>query len=159
MKKNNFLLTFIMVSCFLIANHNILGQCKSKQIVKGCKSNITKPYKYNSYAISEFEFNDKTQQIEVQFTAFQGQKYRIVFCSSGFEEEVKLNIFDKSKRVKTGRTKLYDNAQGIDNNFWVFEPPKSGNYYIEYDVPKSTNGQVKKGCVVMLIGYIEKEEN
>ncbi len=159
MKRLNYLFIGLVVSCLLIANHNFFAQCKPKAIVKGCKSNITKPYKYNGYAISEFTFNDKTQKIEVQFTAFQGQKYRIVFCSSGFEENVTLNIFDKSVRVKNGRNKLYDNSQGIDNNFWVFEPPKSGNYYIEYEVPPSTNGQVKKGCVVMLIGYIEKEEN
>jgi len=157
MKILNTFFTYIMVSCLLIANHNTFGQCKAKQIVKGCKANVIKPYKYDSYAISEFEFNTKTQKIEVMFTAFQGQKYRIVFCSSGFEEAVTLNIYDKSNRVKNGRNKLYDNSQGIDNNFWVFEPPKSGNYFIEYEIPPSLSGKIKKGCVVMLIGYIAKE--
>lgn len=148
-----------MVSCLLIANHNIFGQCKAKQIVKGCKANVIKPYVYDSYAISELEFNQKSHKMEVQFTAFQGQKYRIVFCSSGFEEPVTLNIYDKSNRVKNGRNKVFDNSQGIDNNFWVFEPTKSGNYYIEYEIPPSLDGKIKKGCVVMLIGYIPKQES
>jgi hypothetical protein len=143
-----------MVSVFISTNHFVLGQCKAKDIVKKSKANITKPYKYDSYALSELTFDDKEKKIEVQFTAYQGQKYRIVFLTSGFEEPLTLNIYDKSNRVKKGRNKVYDNDQGIDNNFWSFEPPKSGNYFIEYTVPPSLSGKVKQGCVVMIIGYI-----
>ena len=82
----------------------------------------------------------------------------IVTCSSGFEEQVTMNIYDKSNRVKKGRNKVYDNSQGVDNNFWSFQPPKPGTYFIEYDVPKSVDGKVKTGCVVLLIGYAGKEE-
>ena len=60
------------------------AQCKAKQIAGACKDNMRKPYKYDSYALNEFTFDDKEKQVEVQFTAFQGQKYKIVFCSSGF---------------------------------------------------------------------------
>lgn len=154
MKKN--ILFMIMVSAFVCANHFSFAQCKVKEVVKKAKGNIAKPYKYDSYAISEFEFNDKTQKVEVQFTAFQGQKYKLVFCSSGIEEAVTLNIYDKSNRVKNGRKKVYDNDQGIDNNFWSFEPPKSGNYFIEYELPPSATGKPKKACVVMLIGFVDK---
>ncbi|MGZ4035768.1 MAG: hypothetical protein ACXVP4_12950, partial [Bacteroidia bacterium] len=149
---------FIMVSSLLCTNHNIFGQCKAKQIMKSCKPNVPKPYKYDSYVVSEFTFNDKEQKVEVMFTAFQGMKYRLIFCSSGFEEPVKMNIWDKSNRIKKGRNKVYDNSQGVDNNFWSFQPPKAGNYYIEYEVPKSLDGKVKKGCVVLLIGYAGTED-
>lgn len=160
MQKNKFV--FILAVLFgasVCINYNGFAQdCKAKQISKSCKANIEKPYRYDSYAISEFIFDSKPKKVEVQFTAFQGQKYKIVFCSSGFDEELSLNIYDKSNRVKKGRKKIYDNAMGIDNNFWSFVPPKSGNYFIEYDVAPTKDGSTKKGCVIMLIGYTEPEE-
>ena len=134
MLKSRFLFTlFIMVSSLLWTNHNIFGQCKAKQIMKSSKPNVPKPYKYDSYVVTEFTFDDKEKKFEVMFTAFSGNKYRLIFCSSGFEEPVKMNIWDKSNRVKKGRNKVYDNSQGIDNNFWSFQPPKPGNYFIEYE--------------------------
>ena len=147
-----------MVSALLCTNHNIFGQCKAKQIMKSCKPNVPKPYKYDAYVVTEFTFDDKEKKKEVMFTAFNGMKYRLIFCSSGFEEPVKMNIYDKSNRVKKGRNKLYDHAQRVDNNFWSFQPTKPGNYYIEYEIPKSIDGKVKTGCVVLLIGYAGKEE-
>ncbi len=148
-----------MVSALLCTNHNIFGQCKAKSIMKSCKPNVPKPYKYDAYVVTEFIFDDKEKKKEVVFTAFRGMKYRLIFCSSGFQEEVTMNIYDKSNRVKKGRNKIYDNSQGVDNNFWSFQPPKPGTYFIEYEVPKSTTpGKEKKGCVVLLIGYAGKEE-
>ena len=158
MQRLKFIILFlILIGASPCAYQNVYAQCKAKQIMKGCKPNVPKPYKYDSYAISDFTFDKKAKSVEVEFTAFQGQKYKLIFCSSGFDEAVKMNIYDKSNRIKLGRTKLYDNSQGIDNNFWSFEPSKSGNYYIDYDIPPSTDGSVKQGCVVMLIGYAEGE--
>lgn len=146
----------IMIGALVCTNHYSFAQCKAKQIMKSCRPNITKPYKYDSYVVNNFTFGDKPQTAEVQFCAFQGQKYQIVFCTSGFEEPLAVNIYDKSMRVKNGRRKIYDSSQGIDNNFWMFQPEKSGNYYIQYDVPVSnTPGVTKQGCVIMLIGYME----
>lgn len=155
-KKKHFLLFTIP---FICCSHFLFAQCNAKKIMNEFKPNIPKPYQYDSYAISELEFNDKEKNIEVVFTAFVGQKYNLIFCSSGFEEEVEINIYDKTNRIQKGRKKLYDNSQGIDNNFWWFEPSKSGNYYIQYTVPKSINGKVKKGCVVILISRYSTEEN
>ena len=68
-------------SLAFIANNFAMAQttCKAKQIASGCKANIKKPFKYDSYAVNEFTFDAKPHEIEVQFTAFQGQKYKIVF--------------------------------------------------------------------------------
>lgn len=155
-KRNIFFKILIVIGAFICIGHSSFSQCKAKQIMKACKPNIKAPFKYDSYAISDFTFGDKEKKIEVQFTAFQGVKYKIVFCSSGFEEPLKLDIWDKSNRIKKNRNKIYDNNQGIDNNFWSFEPSKSGNYFIEYTVPvSSTPGMVKQGCVIMLISFVE----
>jgi len=160
MRNNKFIFTLtVLFGAFICIDNNSFAQdCKAKQISKSCKANIEKPYKYDSYAISEFVFDAKPKKVEVQFTAFQGQKYKIIFCSSGFDEGLSMNIWDKSNRVKKGRKKIYDNSMGIDNNFWSFVPPKSGNYFIEYDVAPTKDGSTKKGCVIMLIGYTEPKE-
>ncbi len=157
MVKNILYKTIFVLVALLCFNFTSFSQCKAKQISKNCRENIKKPFKYDSYAVNEFTFDTKAKEVEVQFTAFQGQKYKIVFCSSGFDENLTMNVFDKSKRIKTNRHKLYDSSQGIDSDFWTFEPPKSGNYFIVYNVPPSLDGKTKTGCVVMLISYTEPD--
>jgi hypothetical protein len=152
MKKGKILLSLIAV-IFLFTANTAYSQCKAKQISSRCRPNIKKPFKYDSYAVNEFVFDSKEKTVEVQFTAFKGVSYQLVFCSSGFEEGVTMNVYNKSNRIKTGRVKLYDGAQGVDNNFWSFTPTKPGNYFIEYAIPKSIDGTTKTGCVVLLIGY------
>lgn len=127
-------------------------KCHDKEIAKACKANM-KPYKMDAWAPTELTFDKKPRKVEVQFTVFEGSDYKLVFCSSGFPEKVKLNIYDKSKAVKS-RKKVYDGeAEGIDSDFWMFQPTKTGTYYIEYDCPPARDSIPKKACVVMLIGY------
>ncbi|HVA99165.1 MAG TPA: hypothetical protein VNG53_09740, partial [Bacteroidia bacterium] len=133
------------------------SQCSVKHIVKNYKANI-KPFKYDSYAMNDIIFTGNPQQVEVEFTAFAGQKYKLVFATSGFEEMVTVNIYDHNSRSKK-RKKLYDNDSGIDNLFWSFEPKKSGTYYIDYDIPPAGAGQAQQGCIVMLIGYIVPDKD
>lgn len=145
--KKIFLLSIIAVGFIAPA----FSQKSVKEIVKQCKPNMA-PYKYDSYAINDIEFDANSKVIEVEFSAFSGIDYKIIFCTSGFAEDVKMNVYDKHKRYKN-RTKVYESKEGIDNMFWSFEPPKAGNYYIEFEVPPSKDGTKKKGFVVMLIGY------
>ena len=159
MKHSKIISSFAVILGFtLFLSTSAIAQCKAKQIAGGCKANIKKPFKYDSYAINEFTFNDKPKEVEVVFTAFSGQKYKVIFCSSGFDEKVTMNIYDKPAKIKNNRHLLWDNSKGIDSDFWSFEPPKTGNYYIEYTIPKSMNGKEKKGCVVMLVGYTDPAE-
>lgn len=151
MIKNTSFLFFLL---FIFCTDLLFAQCKAKHIMNECKPNIQKPFIYDSYALNEFIFNDEEKKVEVVFTAFVGQKYNLLFCSSGFEEKVEINIYDKTNRIKKGRKRLYDNSEGVDNNFWWFKPTKSGNYFIEYNVPKSVTGKEKKGCVVLLISRV-----
>lgn len=148
----------LLVSIFaFLPKSNWAQSCNAMQIMKACKPNVKAPYKYDSYVISELKFDKKPKIVEVVFTAFEGQKYKLIFCTNGFEEPVKLDIYNKNKSVKKDRKKLYDNSQGIDNNFWTFEPPKSGNYFIDYEVPASADGTPKTGCIVLLISYVSEK--
>jgi hypothetical protein len=151
MKKSKLIIAIL----FLLATISSVAtaQCKARQIVKDCKPSIA-PFQYDSYALNEITFDPaKAQVIEVEFTAFAGQQYKLVFCTSGFQEDVKMNIYDKNQRSKK-RNKIYDSENGIDKH-WVFEPTKAGTYFIDYEIPKSLDGKKKTACTVMLIGYKE----
>lgn len=128
------------------------SQCKVKSIVSECKANL-KPFYYDSYAFNNIEFKNKSQKIEVQFTAFLDQKYKLVFCSSGFEEKVKMKIYYDNGNKNKNRIQVYDSDKVTNNTLWSFEPHGAGDYYIEYDVPPSLDSaKKKKGCIVILIG-------
>jgi len=127
------------------------AQCKVREIIKGCKKNL-EAYKYSGAAITDIVIDNKPKKYEVEFTAYQGQKFRLIFCSSGNIEGIQVNIFDKPKNLKS-RKKVYDNSQGIEGNFWVFEPTKHGNYYIEYDVPAGIAEDKKQACIILIVGY------
>ncbi|HEV7230357.1 MAG TPA: hypothetical protein VGO45_03450 [Bacteroidia bacterium] len=150
MKKNLFALLVMAASVFSSAS--VHAQCNAKELAKKCKNNL-KPFSYDGYADNPFTFTDKEQNIEVEFTAYAGQQYKLVFCTSGFKEDVKVNIYDRTKK-NPSRQKVYDSSAGIDNLFWSFEPKKTGTYYIEYTIPPAAAGDVNKSsCMVLLIGY------
>lgn len=153
-KKYSFLSLFIIVSSILWTNYDAFAQCTVKTVIQNCKTHIVNPYKYNGYWMSEFTFEKKSKKIEGHFVAFQGERYHIVFCSSGFEEAITICVYDKSSRVGKGRKKFYDSTESKEKGYWTFEPPVSGDYFIEYSIPPSKNGQMKKSCVVLIIGTV-----
>lgn len=148
MSKNVFALPFL---CFWVLASNIsTAQCNAKQIVNECKPNID-PYQYDSYTKNQLVFDTtKSTTVEVEFTAFQGQEYKLVFRASQFNSDLTLNIYDKKLGSKS-RRKVCDSENGI-GKYWSFAPLKAGTYYIDYNLPKSTEVN-KTACVVMLIGY------
>lgn len=150
MKK--LLLLFVLITISFV---NLQAQCKAKTVVSGCKPNL-KPFIYDTYALNDLVVDDQPKTVNITFTAFAGEKYKIVFCSNSLGENmVGVNIYDKSPKVKT-RKQVFSNENGIDNLFWSFEPTKAGTYYIEYTVPANkVPGTVTKGCIVMMIGYQE----
>lgn len=143
------ILTLIVSSLLIFGSYNSFGQCKAKQIVKECRGDL-KPFFYDGYALSDITFTGKTQKIEVEFTAFAKQKYRMVFCTSGFSEVVPVTIYDKSSRSKVRNT-VFSNAN-VQKAIWNLTPPKTTTYFITYEIPASAEAN-KKGCIVMLIGY------
>ena len=155
MKKKYFLLSLsILISSILCTNYGAYAQCTAKSVIQNCKTHIVNPYKYNGYWMSEFTFEQKVKKIEGHFVAFEGEKYHILFCSSGFEEVITICVYDKSSRTDKNRKKLYDSSESKEKNYWTFEATKSGDYFIEYTIPPSKNGQTKKSCVVLIIGAV-----
>lgn len=152
MKKNNYIyLALFSVIFLLTANLNLYAQCKEKKAIsKACKPQM-QPFHYDGMAYNDIQFDEKPKVIDVEFTAFAGEKYKLLFCKSNFQEKVVIKIYDKNKRNKN-RKVVYDSST-VETNIWGFEPPRSGNYFIEYEVPVSATGVKKNECMVLLIGY------
>ncbi len=142
----------LLLLLLLLPASAINAQCNAKKMAKACKSNL-KPYTYDGYGSAELTFDEKPHTVKMVFTAYAGEKYRLVFCSEGYKDKVKLNIYNAPETSKK-REKVYDSAQGIDDLYWQFTPTKSGTYYIEIEVPPSADGTIKNGCVTMLIGFL-----
>jgi len=136
----------------ILFSTGLLSQCSPHKIAKEFKPNLG-AYKYDSYAYNAITFTDKPQTIEVLFTAFAGVKYKLVFGTSLFDENVQVNIYDKSMRSRR-RNQLYDNSKGVDNLFWSLEITDPGVYYIDYQIPPKGTSKSTDGCVVLLIGFI-----
>jgi hypothetical protein len=148
-KKLILLLAFLGLQFLDITS--LFSQCNPHKIAHKYKANLG-DYKYDSFAYNPIQFTDKPQTIEVVFSAYSGMIYKLVFGTSFFDENVTVNIYDKSMRVKN-RKKLYDNDKGIDNLFWEMPISKSGTYYIDYEVPPKGNFTSSDGCLVVIIGY------
>ncbi len=153
--KGKRLSSYLYFFAFMLIAGGIFAQCSPHKIAKEFKPNL-KPYKYDSYAYNEVNFTQKEQTIEVVFTAFADTKYKLVFGTSLFDEDVKVNIYDKSMHVHK-RTKFYDGSKGgVDNLFWSIEIANPGIYYIDYTIPAKGDSKSTDGCLVMLIGFVEK---
>lgn len=152
MKKLNLLYLVVFLSLIsLTTTSDLFAQCKEKKsISKACKPQM-KPFFYDGMAYNDIIFDDKTKVVDVEFTAYAGEKYKLLFCKSNFKENVTIKIYDKNKRNKN-RKIVYDSSS-VESNIWSFEPPRSGNYFIEYEVPASATGVKKHECMVLLIGY------
>ncbi|MGP8215410.1 MAG: hypothetical protein ACLQQ4_07595 [Bacteroidia bacterium] len=150
MYKKLFLVCLLLCLPFL-EESDLFSQCNPHKIARKYKDNLG-DYKYDSYAYNVVQFTDKPQTIEVIFSAYSGMTYKLVFGTSLFDENVKVNIYDKSQRVRN-RKKLYDNNAGIDNMFWEQELVKPGTYYIDYDIPAKGSSKSDDGCMVIIIGF------
>lgn len=103
MKKHTLLISLkLIVGLIICTGHTVFAQCDLESIIKKGKAKITYPYQYDSYWMSRFKFDTKPQKIVGHFVAFEGEKYQIILCSSGYEEVVTVNIFDKKSWKEKG---------------------------------------------------------
>jgi hypothetical protein len=158
MKKLSVLYSLLFI--FSILSVQVFSQCKPKPVVKLHKEKI-KPYSMDSYTENEVTFDGKNNKIEVQFSAFAGEKYKLIFCTEAMPADLKVAVYDKGMKAKT-RKELY--SQTMNSSALVlpaFETKRAGNYFIQLEVPAESGdstGVVKKACVYTLIGFEEEEE-
>ncbi len=122
---------------------SVVRQLMAKNILLlGC-------YKYDNYALNQFVVGKQGKKIETDFLAGEGLPSKIVFCQNGIYNSVLIEVFDGSKTSKK-RKKVYDNFRSTNQASWMFEPKKSGRYYVEYTIPSSETDQ--KAYILMIQG-------
>jgi hypothetical protein len=153
MKKNYFHpLKSIFLFALILLFKNNFAQYKISQIVDDNKLQIPAPYKYDGFLMNEFTFDLVNKDIHNEFVAFKKQKYKLLFCGSGFEEAVTISIYDKEAPTVKVAEKVID----ATNKTWTFEPEKAATYSIVYEVSPSNTDVEHKACMVMLIGFLTK---
>lgn len=108
-------------------------------------------YRYDSYISYEVTAGPSGKKTETEFFVLSGISYKAVFCQSGINNGLLIEVYDKSKAVKT-RKKIFDNHSSISNKSWVFEISTPGQYYVEYTIPPTATGVYEKGYILMLLG-------
>ncbi|MBI2269505.1 MAG: hypothetical protein HYU69_04010 [Bacteroidetes bacterium] len=141
---------FFTFCTFILLSYPCNAQCKSKLLTGICKLNLGE-FLYDSFEISKFDYSDVPQTIHVQFMTYKASRYKVLFCTGDQDDHVQVNIYDKDVRVRN-RKKVYDSKQS-SGCFWVFQPPHTGTYFIEYTIPPTAKVKQKHGCVVMIVGY------
>ncbi|MBN8697108.1 MAG: hypothetical protein J0L87_11325 [Bacteroidetes bacterium] len=129
--------------------------CDKKGMTAACKKKL-EPFKYDSQKFTKINFTKKAQQLEVEVPIFIGEKYRIVFNTSGLPKPVNISVYTKDKEAKK-REAIYTNKEvKAGETVLVFDAPRARKMYIDYDVPAdSTASPTSKvsGCVAFMVGY------
>jgi hypothetical protein len=140
---------FTVLFILLIVCKTNFAQYKISQIIDENKIQIPYPYKYDGFLMNEFTFDIMNKDVKNEFTAFKKQKYKLLFCSSGFDEPVIISIYDKSAPT----VKVAENTINADTKTWSLDIEKAGTYSIVYEVFSSDTGVEHKECIVMLISF------
>ncbi len=144
---------FLLFILFNLGCTVAYSQCDVAQIVSANKSTITSStYQYDGFLIHEVSFikDDKhNKQSHSEFIAFKKEVYKLAFCTSGFEDSVKVTIYKKNNPQEI----LAEQVLNASVKQWVFEPLKPGIYTIVYSPSNSPVNAEQKGCIVMLIGF------
>ncbi|MCK6650734.1 MAG: hypothetical protein L6Q66_13845 [Bacteroidia bacterium] len=134
--------------------HSLLAQCKIAEIVKNTKTKIEKPYLFDGFTTTNLSFTQQKRTVRSEFMAFKGQKYRLHFCSSEFEETVKVVI--KQEQKNGTLVEVFTGSVSAANTYFSFDIEKPGTYFIDFEVPERTLEVDHKECVIMLNSYKTK---
>src|SRR5688500_16759961 len=73
--------------------------CDKKTLTAACKKKL-EPYKYDSQKFTKINYTKKAQQLEVEVPVFIGEKYRLVFNTSGLPKPIRVSVYTKDKESK-----------------------------------------------------------
>ena len=148
-KQSSFFLKSFFFIAFLVLGNQSFSQYKISQIIEENKVSIKKPYKYDGFKMNEFTFEQINKNIPIEFVAFQNQKYKLIFCTSDYEEQVIISIYDQANP----KVKVAEKTMDANNKTWTYELVVSATYSIVYEIPPSNTEADHKACMVMLIGF------
>jgi hypothetical protein len=126
--------------------------CDKKALTASCKKKLD-PYKYDSQKFTKINFTKKAQQLEVEVPVFIGEKYRLVFNTSGLPKPVRVSVYTKDKEAKKREPIFSSKDLKAGENEFIFDAPRARKMYVDYDVPADSTGAKSTGCVVFMVGY------
>jgi hypothetical protein len=126
--------------------------CDKKALTAACKKKL-EPYKYDSQKFTKINFTKKAQQLEVEVPVFIGEKYRLVFNTSGLPKPIRVSVYTKDKESKKREAIFSNKDMKAGENELVFDAPRARKMYVDYDVPADSTGAKSSGCVVFMVGY------
>jgi hypothetical protein len=143
-----YILYTIFAGILLFVHNDLSAQCKVKPIVKQCMP-LMAPFQYDSYVVKEITYGPKPKKETLDFEVFSDEEYKLVFGQTALPLEVGITIYGMEKGKKV--ILYFDESGKKATQDFNFSAPKSGKYYIEYEIPAATTtGQM--GCFVVLIG-------
>jgi len=136
------------------SSSEMMDYCTSSVTKKKAKSALA-PYKYDGSKTTRVMFKYTEQRKEIEIPLYFGERYRMVFNREGTPQKVDISVYNKSYTQKN-RELLWSSKNEPDNqDQFVFEPKRARKMFVNYDIP-STNDTLKKGCMIMLLGYAIK---
>ncbi len=152
MKKAFYISLVGLVFVFGFTTIQTADNCDKKALTTSCKKKLD-PYKYDSQKFTKINFTKKTQQLEVEVPIFIGEKYRLVFNTSGMPKGIKINVYTKDKEAKK-REAIFSNKDAKpEDKELIFDVPRARKMYVDYDVPADSTNQKITGCMIFMVGY------
>ena len=161
--KKTVIISVLAISTILVAFTSTSSKKQAAEIVDSCTSSETKkkckqlldPYSYDASKRSSITFKNKPQMKELEIPLYIGEKYRIIFSREGLPQDVEINVYDHKIDAKHRNLLFSSKDFPADQKEYVWEPEKSKKMYIDYTIPP-TNDTIKKGCMIMVLGYLAK---
>ncbi|MBL4653541.1 MAG: hypothetical protein JKY53_11885 [Flavobacteriales bacterium] len=161
--KKIVIISVLSISTILVAFTSASSKNQATEIVDSCTSSETKkkckqllnPYSYDASKRSSITFKNKPQMKEVEIPLYIGEKYRIIFSREGLPQDIEINVYDHKIEAKHRNLLFSSKDFPTDQKEYVWEPEKSKKMYIDYIIPP-TNDTIKKGCMIMVLGYLAK---
>lgn len=132
----------------------IMDYCTSSATKKKAKADLA-PYKYDGSKTTRITFKYVEQRKEIEIPLYFGERYRMVFNREGSPQPVQISVYNKSHTQKNRELLWTTKDEPTTENQFVFEPKRARKMFVNYDIPATTD-TIKKGCVVMLLGYAIK---
>ncbi|HLG02351.1 MAG TPA: hypothetical protein VI731_02070 [Bacteroidia bacterium] len=155
MKAKSLLLYPAAILVFTIggAAFQAVETCDTKALKDKAKAALD-PYKYDSGKVTHLYYKKKEQIREVMVPVFIGEKYRFVFNNENLSRAVEVKIFNKDKESKN-RKELHSFTAGPGGEqLYSWEPSGAKQqYYVDYNIPATSDSTAFSECVVLMIGY------
>ena len=152
MKKAYFISLVGLLFLFGFTTIQTTDSCDKKAMTASCKKKLDQ-YKYDSQKFTKIIFTKKAQQLEVEVPIFIGEKYSLVFNTSGLPKNVKINIYTKDKEAKKREAIFSTKDAKADEKEFVFDAPRARKMFVDYDVPADSTNAKLTGCMIFMVGY------